>query len=137
MSRNSLVASVGVAKARRGKTPERSRDVTLRDFLAHGPSLPHLFEATPDLDPAAFSPDGDPTTLIGKIRARGGRTTDVRLLVADGEKYVPLAKALAERLRCDVYLTPNGTDLRYVHETNPGVGQSWAAIAFRRDNREP
>ena len=115
-----------------------SEEVSLERYLAARRPIPHLFEITPDLDPAAFALDGvvDPagtevsgTALASTVRARGDRETDVRLLVDDGERFLTLANDLANTLGCDVYLTPHGAVVRYLHEVNPVTTDVWEAVA--------
>lgn len=102
--------------------------------------MPHLFEIAQHMDPNAFAPDGRSTfgaSLPSMVRARGERETDVRLLVDNGERYLTLANDLANTLRCDVYLTPHGTRVRYLHESNAITGDTWEAVAIATDTEHP
>jgi hypothetical protein len=128
-----------VARARKKKVQDGSRDVSLQEFLSHRPKIQHLFDVTPDLDPAAFGPDevGSAAVLVGKIRAQGERFTDVRLLVPDGERHLALATELAESLRSDIYLTAAGSELKYVHESSAVSGDLWEAVATDPATGEP
>src|SRR5215470_3487641 len=98
-----------------------STEVSVTAYLAHRRPLPYLYDLAPHQDPEAFLPEGPPVgaPLFATIRAGGGRRTDVRLLVDDGESYENLAKALAKNLRCDVYVSPRGSDVRYSKESAP------------------
>src|SRR5262245_60752517 len=116
-----------------------STDVSVTEYLAHARPLPYLCDLAPHQDPEAFLPEGPPVgaPLFATIRAGGGRRTDVRLLVDDGESYQNLANALAANLRCDVYVTPRGADVRYAREANPVGGVEWEATAVDRESGEP
>src|SRR5690606_4687050 len=104
-------------------------------------AVPHLFEITPDMDPAAFATDERPavidTSLASLVRARGERETDVRLLVDDGERFITLAHDLANTLRCDVYLSPHGAEVKYIHEFHPQTGHLWDAVAVQTSTGAP
>ena len=118
---------------------EFTQEVPVGSYLAERRPIPHLFEITPVLDPAAFAletivepgapPEVSGTALASTVRAQGDRETDVRLLVDDGERHLTLANDLANTLSCDVYLTPRGAVVRYLHEVNPVTEDSWEAIA--------
>jgi hypothetical protein len=116
-----------------------STDVSVTEYLAHRRPLPYLYDLAPHHDPEAFSPQGPPlgAPLFATIRAGGGRRTDVRLLVNDGESYENLIRSLNEILRCDVYVTPRGADVRFAREATPVSGQEWEATAIDRESGEP
>jgi hypothetical protein len=118
---------------------DQANDVSADEYLTHRRTIAHLFELAPHEDPSAFLPEGPPpgAPLFATIRAGGGRRTDVRLLADDGETYLTLANALAGTLRCDVYLTPNGADVRYTREPNPLGGELYEATAVDRETGEP
>jgi hypothetical protein len=113
--------------------------VSVRDFLKQRSPVPHLFDLAPVMDPSAFEPGGvgPGAPVFGTIRTEGDRQTDVRLLVDDGESYLELATALAQGLRCDVYLTPDGSEVRYVRETGLGSDEFWDAVAVDKSTGEP
>ncbi len=119
-------------------------EVTVEDYLAHHRALPHLVEVAPFQHPAAFGvsepsePDNDAAASVcDAVRTKGGPQADVRLLVDDGERHLPLAQAIARTLRCDVYLTPDGAHVRYVREAGLPKGDLWDAIATDRETGEP
>jgi hypothetical protein len=114
-------------------------DVSVTEYLAHARPLPYLYDLAPHQDPEAFRPEGPDVgaPLFATIRAGGGRRTDVRLLVDDGETYQNLANALAQNLRCDVYVSPHGAEVRYTREATPVGGQEWEATAIDRNTGEP
>jgi hypothetical protein len=119
---------------------EHTADISVVDFLARRRPVPHLFDLAPQMDPAAFAEEsgyaaGAP--VYGLVRTEGERQTDVRLLVDDGEAHLGLAIALAENLRCDVYLTPQDSYVRYVRQSSPVAGDSWEAIVTDRATGEP
>jgi hypothetical protein len=134
-------AAVGRAKGRRAEpapATETSVDVSVAEFLANARRQPQLFDLAP---PAAFTDEPgsvpDISRLVTEVRREGGRHTDVRLLVDDGERHLALAAALAEALSCDVFLTPDNTRLRYRREVSPVTGVSFDAIAVDRASGEP
>lgn len=137
----SLVASRDVARTQTvGDLHELCEDVSVREYLAHYRRMPHLFEVAPHMDPSAFQPDGRSSIgapLSSLVRTHGERETDVRLLVNDGERYLTLANDLANNLRCDVYLTPQGSTVRYLHESNAVTGDTWEAVAVSTATGEP
>jgi hypothetical protein len=139
--RGALVASGDVARSLTlDAVAEQSTDVSVRDYVEHGRALPQLFDLAPHKDPLAF--ESETGTAMGApvyaaIRSRGDRQTDVRLLVDDGERHLPLAQTLASNLHCDVYLTPEGSFIRYVRESSALTGVSWDAIATDRASGEP
>jgi len=126
---------------------EYTEEVTAARYLAGHRPMAHLFEITPDMDPAVFAaralapeqpdepsaatdePDLGTGSLPSIVRARGERETDVRLLVDDGERYLMLAHDLANQLRCDVYLTPHGSKVIYLHQYTHASGDLWEAVA--------
>ncbi len=119
-------------------------DVSIDEYLAHRQPMPHLYDISPQLDPAAFELNGsgngagpDIVRLAAAIRTDGDRHTDVRLLAGDGEKYLATAMRIADNLRCDVYLTPLGADIRFVRESSAITGSSWEAIAVDRATGDP
>jgi hypothetical protein len=116
---------------------DRSTVVSVHDYLAFRRPVRHLVDVAPETQPDAFLPDagaiGGP--LYAMIRAEG--QTDVRLLVDDGERYADLATELARNLRCDVYLTPHGVDVRYVRESGFLAADLWDAIAVDRETGDP
>ena len=116
-----------------------STDVSVTEYLANTRPLPYLYELAPHQDPEAFRPEGPDVgaPLFATIRAGGGRRTDVRLLVDDGESYQNLANALAQNLRCDVYLSPHGAEVRYTRAATPVGGQEWEATAVDRGTGQP
>ena len=123
---------------------EEPRPVSVHDYLAHRAAIPHLYDLAPHMDPAAFTGDDAAvargavgSTLYELVRARGDRQTDVRLLVDDGARHVALARELAKNLRCDVYLTAEHSDVRYVRESSTIGGELWEAIAVERTSGEP
>jgi hypothetical protein len=119
---------------------EFTEEISVRDYLDHQRPMPHLFEIAQHMDPSAFAPDGRSTfgsSLSSMVRARGERETDVRLLVDNGERYLTLANDLANTLRCDVYLTPHGTRIRYVHQSSAITGDQWEAVAIATDTEQP
>ncbi len=108
-------------------------------YLAHRRPLPCLVDIAPEVTPAAFE-DGAGSVgapLYRAARAPGDAQPDVRLLAADGERYRGLATEAARHLRCDVYLTPAGADVRYVRESSPMAGDRWDAIAVDRATGDP
>ena len=112
--------------------------ISAREFLANRRPTAHLFDLAPHMDPAAFQPgdEVDAEALYAMVRTEGERQSDVRLLVDNGQRHLGLANALARSLRCDVYLTPDGGQVRYVRETSPG-GDLWDAIAIDVVSGEP
>jgi hypothetical protein len=116
-----------------------STDVLVTDYLTNRRPLPYLYDLAPHQDPEAFTAEGPPVgaPLFATIRAGGGRRTDVRLLVNDGETYANLANALAKNLRCDVYVSPDGADVRYTRAATPVGGQEWEATAVDRASGDP
>jgi hypothetical protein len=123
---------------------EQPKAVSVHDFLAHRRATAHLFDLAPHMDPAAFQPDdgtlgggavGSP--LYELVRNGGDRQTDVRLLVDSGARHVELARELAKSLRCDVYLTADNAEVRYVREASAVGGDLWDAIAVDRASGEP
>jgi hypothetical protein len=99
--------------------------------------VPHLFDVAPDADPSALQPDagGIGAPLYVMVKAKG--ETDVRLLVGDGEQHMALATDLAKNLRCDVYLTPTGADVRYTRESSFMTSDFWDVVAIDRETGEP
>ena len=130
------VISVGVA-GKRSAAQERDflEEVTLGRYLAEHRALPHLFP----LDPAAAGDDAEDmvSALASMVRARGDRETDVCLLADDGERHLGLAQGLADLLRCDVYLTPGGGIVRYLHIRTPANGDLWEAMALDAASGQP
>jgi hypothetical protein len=123
-----------------GDLHESVQEVTVQEFIAHYRPMPHMFDLAYHMDPSAFSPDGRSAfgaSLASTIRARGERETDVRLLVDNGERYLTLANDLANTLHCDVYLTPHGSHVRYVHESSQLSGDLWEAVAVDTATGEP
>jgi hypothetical protein len=123
-----------------GDLREVSEDVAAAEYLANHRPMPHLFDIAPQMDPSAFSPDGRSafgSSLASMVRARGERETDVRLLVDNGERYLTLANDLANSLRCDVYLTPHGGRIRYVHESSSVTGDTWDAVVIDGETEHP
>src|SRR5215470_7977562 len=116
-----------------------STEVSVTAYLAHRRPLPYLYDLAPHQDPDAFQPEGPPVgaPLFATIRAGGGRRTDVRLLVDDGESYVNLANALAQTLRCDVYVSRHGAEVHYTREASPVGAQVFEATAVDRNTGEP
>ncbi len=109
--------------------------MTLGRYLAEHRALPHLFP----LDPTIAGDDAEDmvSSLASIVRARGDRETDVCLLADDGERHLGLAQGLADLLRCDVYLTPGGAKVRYVHIRTPATGDMWEAIALDPASGQP
>lgn len=99
--------------------------------------MQHLFDVAPDADPALLAADagaiGGPLYVM--VKAKGA--TDVRLLVDDGAQHLALATDLATHLRCDVYLTPAGVDVKYVRESSFMTSDLWDAIAVDRATGDP
>lgn len=119
---------------------EYTEEVPVERYLAQRRAIPHLFDITPDLDPSAFATDGGGSfgsSLSSVVRARGERETDVRLLVDDGARFLTLANDLANNLRCDVYLSPSGSRLHYIHESSPVTGDLWEAVAIDTSTGAP
>ncbi len=119
-------------------------DISIDEYLAHRQPMPHLYDVSPQLDPTAFELNGsgngagpDIVRLAAAIRTDGNRHTDVRLLTGDGEKYLATAMGIADNLRCDVYLTPLGADIRFVRESSAITGSSWEAVAVDRATGDP
>src|SRR5262249_55537671 len=125
--------------ARMTDTNSLGTDVSVTEYLAHARPQPYLYELAPHQDPEAFLPEGPllGAPLFATIRAGGGRRTDVRLLVDDGESYPNLANALAGVLRCDVYVSPQGSEVRYTREAPRVGGQEYEAPAIARNPGEP
>jgi hypothetical protein len=140
-----MVASPGVGKwKKRGEDQPRPAagivEVSVDDYLTNRQPVPHLFDVTRQMDPAAFEAEAtkpDIATIAGIVRTRGERHTDVRLLVEDGERFVGLAAELAELLRCDVFLTRHGARIRFVRESSNVAGKTWDAISVDQATGDP
>ena len=117
-----------------------AEEVPLARYLEQRRAQTHLFEISPDLDGAETGTAGETDVISGIasiVRARGDRETDVCLLLDNGERHLGLARDLADRLRCDVYLTPRGAAVRYWHLRSAATGDLWEAIAVDEASGEP
>jgi hypothetical protein len=123
------------------QTRDLAEEVPVGRYLTERHPVPHLFEIGPDQfaltrDTPGATEAAEPgapdavTALASVVRARGGRDTDVRLLVDEGERHLELAADLADNLHCDVYLTRRGAGVRYVHERSAATGDTWDAVAI-------
>jgi hypothetical protein len=78
-------------------------DVALRPDRLNG-SASATFAATG----APFDAD----RLVGLVRRSGADGCDLRILASDGARYAGVLAEVADRLRCDVYYSPSGADVR-------------------------
>ncbi|HEX6871075.1 MAG TPA: hypothetical protein VF163_08255, partial [Micromonosporaceae bacterium] len=112
----------------------QSVEVSQAEYLTHAQPLPYLTDLAPE--PGT---DGawDVDRLAVAVQRRAGRQTDVRWLTDDGARHRDVARTLAGRLHCDVYLTPAGARLRYLKESSPFFGDAWHAIVTDASTSEP
>jgi hypothetical protein len=115
-------------------------DVSIDEYLRHRPAVPRLFDVVREMHPEAFTTSAakpDISRLAAVVQAKGDRNTDVRLLVDNGERHVAMAAQLAEYLRCDVFLTPSDSKIRFVRESSRVTGVSWDAISVGEASGDP
>ncbi len=134
-------AETAVRPQTNGAVVESSQEVSIDEFLARRRVMPHLSDVTARMDTpgTSWGPDS-PTPDVGPIAAavrKKGPHTDIRLLVGDGENHSAVVSKLADTLWCDVYVTPNGADLRFVKESSSVGGTTWDAVAIDRESGQP